>query len=71
MTYSIIGYSKLFQICFQILKSKVSLLEASNAELRRELQGRQVTCEHLAQCALDAQVPVSLFSLFHSNFSSN
>ncbi|XP_044510244.1 kinesin-like protein KIN-4C [Mangifera indica] len=40
----------------QILKHKVSLLEASNSELQRELQERRVTCEHLTQCALDAQV---------------
>ncbi|TXG52671.1 hypothetical protein EZV62_021840 [Acer yangbiense] len=40
----------------QILKQKVSLLEASNAELQRELQERRVTCEHLTQRALDAQV---------------
>ncbi|KAL5777374.1 hypothetical protein ACOSP7_010300 [Xanthoceras sorbifolium] len=40
----------------QILKQKVSLLEASNAELQRELQERRVTCEHLTQRALEAQV---------------
>ncbi|KAM7252940.1 hypothetical protein ACFE04_025558 [Oxalis oulophora] len=40
----------------QILKHKVSLLEASNSELQRELQDRRVTCEHLSQRALDAQV---------------
>ncbi|KAK9930271.1 hypothetical protein M0R45_027313 [Rubus argutus] len=40
----------------QILKHKVSLLEASNMELRQELQGRRVTCEHLTQRALEAQV---------------
>lgn len=40
----------------QILKYKISLLEASNAELQRELQDRRVTCEHLTQRALDAQV---------------
>ncbi|KAH7524747.1 hypothetical protein FEM48_Zijuj06G0152200 [Ziziphus jujuba var. spinosa] len=40
----------------QILKHKVSLLEASNSELQRELQERQVTCKHLTQRALDAQV---------------
>ncbi|XP_027354543.1 kinesin-like protein KIN-4C isoform X2 [Abrus precatorius] len=40
----------------QILKHKISLLEASNAELRQELKSRQVTSESLAQCALDAQV---------------
>ncbi|KAG2698726.1 hypothetical protein I3760_07G163000 [Carya illinoinensis] len=40
----------------QILKHKISLLEASNAELQRELQARRVTCEHLTQRALDAQV---------------
>ncbi|XP_058221259.1 kinesin-like protein KIN-4C isoform X1 [Rhododendron vialii] len=40
----------------QILKHKISLLEASNAELRGELQERRIACEHLAQRALDAQV---------------
>ncbi|XP_030933548.1 kinesin-like protein KIN-4C [Quercus lobata] len=40
----------------QILKHKISLLEASNAELHRELQERKVTFEHLTQRALDAQV---------------
>ncbi|KAF7850661.1 hypothetical protein BT93_L5132 [Corymbia citriodora subsp. variegata] len=40
----------------QILKHKVSLLEASNVELRRELQERRSTCEHLMQRAVDAQV---------------
>ncbi|XP_017981679.1 PREDICTED: kinesin-like protein KIN-4C [Theobroma cacao] len=40
----------------QILKHKVSLLEASNAELQRELHERRLTSEQLAQRALDAQV---------------
>lgn len=40
----------------QILKHKISLLEASNAELQRELQERKVTSDHLTQRALDAQV---------------
>ncbi|KAB2082880.1 hypothetical protein ES319_A05G227700v1 [Gossypium barbadense] len=40
----------------QILKHKVSLLEASNSELQRELQERMLTSEQLAQRALDAQV---------------
>ncbi|XP_044475240.1 kinesin-like protein KIN-4C [Mangifera indica] len=40
----------------QILKHKLSLLETSNSELQRELQERRVTCEHLKQCALEAQV---------------
>ncbi|XP_052488075.1 kinesin-like protein KIN-4C isoform X2 [Gossypium raimondii] len=40
----------------QILKHKVSLLEASNGELRQELQERRLTSEQLAQRALDAQV---------------
>ncbi|KAI8550248.1 hypothetical protein RHMOL_Rhmol06G0089900 [Rhododendron molle] len=35
---------------------KISLLEASNVELRGELQERRIACEHLAQRALDAQV---------------
>ncbi|GMI64891.1 hypothetical protein like AT5G60930 [Hibiscus trionum] len=40
----------------QILKHKVSLLEAKNTELQRELQDRRLTSEQLAQRALDAQV---------------
>ncbi|KAA8538181.1 hypothetical protein F0562_027789 [Nyssa sinensis] len=40
----------------QILKHKISLLEASNAELQRELQERRISCEHLTQRAIDAQV---------------
>ncbi|XP_021759754.1 kinesin-like protein KIN-4C [Chenopodium quinoa] len=40
----------------QILKHKITLLEQSNAELQRELQERRISCEHLAQRALDAQV---------------
>ncbi|XP_042498048.1 kinesin-like protein KIN-4C isoform X2 [Macadamia integrifolia] len=40
----------------QILRHKISLLEASNVELQRELQERQVTCDHLAQRSIDAQV---------------
>ena len=51
------------QWLFQILKHKISLLEASNAELHRELQERKVTFEHLTQRALDAQV---LFKILFS-----
>ncbi|KAH9621896.1 hypothetical protein KSS87_019085 [Heliosperma pusillum] len=40
----------------QILKHKISLLEASNAELQRELRERNINCEHLSRRALDAQV---------------
>lgn len=40
----------------QLLKHKVSLLEASNMELQRELQERQTSCDHLTQRAIDAQV---------------
>ncbi|KAJ1424769.1 P-loop containing nucleoside triphosphate hydrolase [Sesbania bispinosa] len=40
----------------QILKHKISLLEASNTELQQELKRHQVTSESLAQRALDAQV---------------
>ncbi|XP_016481104.1 kinesin-like protein KIN-4C [Nicotiana tabacum] len=40
----------------QILKDKISLLEASNVELRKELKERRISCEHLAKCAVDAQV---------------
>ncbi|XP_039010221.1 kinesin-like protein KIN-4C isoform X2 [Hibiscus syriacus] len=39
----------------QILKHKVSLLEASNGELRQELQERRLASEQLAQRALEAQ----------------
>lgn len=41
----------------QILKHKVSLLEASNAELQRELHARGQIFESLKQRACDAQVP--------------
>lgn len=53
---------------FQILKHKVSLLEASNAELQRDLQEQRVTCEHLTQRAVDSQVTIfmSLCVWFHS-----
>ncbi|KAE8666761.1 Kinesin-like protein BC2 [Hibiscus syriacus] len=44
------------QTSFDELQHKVSLLEASNAELQRELQERRLTSEQLAQRALDAQV---------------
>ncbi|XP_028802081.1 kinesin-like protein KIN-4C [Neltuma alba] len=40
----------------QIMKHKISLLEASNAELQRELQERRVTSESLMKRAFDAQV---------------
>ncbi|CAH8362049.1 unnamed protein product [Eruca vesicaria subsp. sativa] len=40
----------------QILKDKISLLEASNRELKNELNERRVTCEHLSKRAYDAQV---------------
>ncbi|CAN8264877.1 unnamed protein product [Cochlearia groenlandica] len=40
----------------QILKHKVSLLEASNRELQNELQERRVACEHFSKRAYDAQV---------------
>ncbi|KAJ8450283.1 hypothetical protein Cgig2_004740 [Carnegiea gigantea] len=39
----------------QILKHKISLLEASNAELQRELQEHRISCEHFSQHALEAQ----------------
>ncbi|XP_058202834.1 kinesin-like protein KIN-4C [Rhododendron vialii] len=39
----------------ELQKHKISLLEASNGELRGELQESQIACEHLAQRALDAQ----------------
>jgi len=40
----------------QILKHKISLLEASNADLQHELKRRQVTSENLAQRAIEIQV---------------
>ncbi|KAL8141225.1 hypothetical protein V2J09_007246, partial [Rumex salicifolius] len=40
----------------QILKHKVSLLEARNTELSKELQERRVTCDHFSQRAIEAQV---------------
>ncbi|XP_052190955.1 kinesin-like protein KIN-4C isoform X2 [Diospyros lotus] len=40
----------------QILKHKISLIEARNAELQKELQQSQIACEHLRQFAVDAQV---------------
>ncbi|GAB2252256.1 hypothetical protein Droror1_Dr00005103 [Drosera rotundifolia] len=40
----------------QILKQKISLLEASNSELRHELQEQKATCEHISQRAIDAQI---------------
>uniref|UniRef100_A0A162A4H0 Kinesin motor domain-containing protein n=1 Tax=Daucus carota subsp. sativus TaxID=79200 RepID=A0A162A4H0_DAUCS len=40
----------------QMLKHKISLLEASNAELQRELKERMISCEHLSKRAIDAQV---------------
>jgi len=43
-------------VFFQILKQKISLLEASNAELQRELKERRISCEHFSQRALEAQV---------------
>lgn len=40
----------------QMLKHKISLLEANNGELQRELQERRISCEHLSKRAIDAQV---------------
>ncbi|KAL1817639.1 hypothetical protein ACET3Z_020213 [Daucus carota] len=40
----------------QMLKHKISLLEANNAELQRELKERMISCEHLSKRAIDAQV---------------
>lgn len=40
----------------QILKNKISLLEASNAELQKEVKERRIHCEQLTQTAIDAQV---------------
>lgn len=40
----------------QVLRHKITLLEASNAELHQELKECQTNCERLGQHALDAQV---------------
>ncbi|XP_072977535.1 kinesin-like protein KIN-4C [Typha angustifolia] len=40
----------------QVLQHRISLLEVRNAELHQELKESQITCEQLAQRALDAQV---------------
>ncbi|KAK4352319.1 hypothetical protein RND71_027837 [Anisodus tanguticus] len=40
----------------QILKNKIYLLEASNAELQKEVKERRISCEQLTQRAIDAQV---------------
>lgn len=40
----------------QILKHKIALLESSNCELQRELKENRITCEHLSQRAIEAQV---------------
>ncbi|KAE9609086.1 hypothetical protein Lal_00020245 [Lupinus albus] len=40
----------------QIFKQKISLLEASNAELQHEVKRHRVTCESLTKRAFDAQV---------------
>lgn len=47
---------------FQMLKHKISLLEASNGELQRELQERRISCEHLTKRAIDAQVWIIVIS---------
>ncbi|KAG0482569.1 hypothetical protein HPP92_010653 [Vanilla planifolia] len=40
----------------QVLRERISLLEASNAELHHELKERQITCDQLSKRALDAQL---------------
>ncbi|KAG0482559.1 hypothetical protein HPP92_010643 [Vanilla planifolia] len=40
----------------QVLRERISLLEASNAELHHELKERQITCDQLSKRALDAQI---------------
>ncbi|KAK1406714.1 hypothetical protein QVD17_38322 [Tagetes erecta] len=40
----------------QILKQKIALLEASNADLQNQLQEHQVNFEHVTKQALDAQL---------------
>ncbi|CAN4122383.1 unnamed protein product [Withania somnifera] len=40
----------------QILKNKISLLEASNSELQKEVKEHRIQCEQLTQSAIDAQV---------------
>jgi len=49
-------HGNIFPLIFQILKHKISLLEASNAELKHELKRRQLTSENVAQRALETQV---------------
>ena len=56
MPHNMIQRYNYHHFCVQILKHKISLLEASNGELLRELQERRVTCDHLSQRAIDAQV---------------
>ncbi|XP_047322326.1 kinesin-like protein KIN-4C [Impatiens glandulifera] len=41
---------------FQMLKKRISLLEASNANLKREFQESESACKRYSQLALDAQV---------------
>ncbi|KAF6143479.1 hypothetical protein GIB67_029648 [Kingdonia uniflora] len=40
----------------QILRHKISVLEASNIDLHRDLQERHIFCEYLSQRAVEAQV---------------
>ncbi|KAJ6808003.1 kinesin-like protein KIN-4C [Iris pallida] len=40
----------------QVLRHRISLLEAKNMDLHQELKERQIACDHLAQRALDCQV---------------
>lgn len=49
---------------WQILKHKVSLLEASKTELQEALQECRISHEHLKQRAIDAQVGIMLMSIW-------
>lgn len=49
-------------VVLQILKHKISLLEASKMELQTELQECRIGYEHLSQRAIDAQVGFLLMS---------
>ncbi|RWW37330.1 hypothetical protein BHE74_00057569, partial [Ensete ventricosum] len=47
-------------ISLGVLRHKISLLEASNADLHQDLKERQDICEHLKQRAFDAQVTMEV-----------
>lgn len=45
-----------------MLKHKISLLEASNAVLQKELQSQRINCDNLAQRAQEAQVNLMIIT---------